>query len=96
MTEPKALDVQNMDDLKAKVPDVAVVGEPGAWRMLCKASSKSQCWMKSTKVMTVPGGVVLQVSTQQGANVAEAVTFIPGVTVTTGDDGSTRLAPLNG
>ena len=96
MTEPKTLDVQNMDDLKAKVSDVAVVGDPGAWKLLGKASSKSQGWMKSTKVMTVPGGVVLQVSTQQGANVAEAVTFIPGVTVTTGDDGSTYLAPLNG
>lgn len=96
MTEPKTLDVQNMDDLKAKVSDVQVMGDPGAWRLLCKASSKSQGWMRSTKVMVVPGGVVLQVSSLLGANVAEAVTFIPGATIATGDDGSTRLVPLNG
>lgn len=96
MTEPKTLDVQNMDDLRAKVSDVEMVGDPGLWRLLCKASSKSQGWMKSTKLMVVPGGVVLQVSTQQGDNVAEAVTFIPGATVSTGEDGMPILAPLNG
>ena len=37
--------------------------------------------MKSTKGMAVPGGVVIQVSTQQGDNVAEALVFVPDVTI---------------
>jgi hypothetical protein len=36
--------------------------------------------MKSTKVMNIPGiGVVIQVTTQQGSHVAEALQFVPGV-----------------
>lgn len=78
MTE-KTLNVQDMDSLKAKVSDVEVFGDPGAWKLLGKASSKAQGWMKSTKAMEVPGGVVIQASTQHGSNVAEALTFVPGV-----------------
>lgn len=81
MTE-KALDVQSMDDLKAKVSDVEVFGEPGAWKVLGKASSKSQGWMKSTKAMEVPGlGVIVQASTQQGSQVAEALVLVPGASL---------------
>lgn len=79
MTAEKALDVKGMDDLKAKVSDVEVFGDPGAWKLLGKASSKAQGWMKSTKAMEVPGlGVLVQASTQQGTNVAEALVFVPG------------------
>jgi hypothetical protein len=81
MSEEKTLSVQSMDDLKAKVSDVEVFGDPGAWKLLGKASSKSQGWMKSTKAMETPGGVVVQVSTQQGSNVAEALVFVPGATL---------------
>lgn len=82
MSEEKTLSVQSMEDLKAKVSDVEVFGEPGAWKVLGKASSKAQGWMKSTKAMEVPGiGVVVQVSTQQGSNVAEALVYVPGATL---------------
>jgi len=37
--------------------------------------------MKSTKAMEVPGGCVVQVTTQQGDDVAEALTFVPGVNI---------------
>ncbi|MGL4452412.1 MAG: hypothetical protein ACRCTZ_14665, partial [Sarcina sp.] len=41
-------------------------------------------WMKSTKAMEIDGiGCVIQVTTQQGDNVAEAVTFVPGVKIET-------------
>lgn len=81
MTE-KTLDVQSMDDLKTKVFDVEVFGEPGAWKVLGKASSKSQGWMKSTKAMEVHGlGVIVQASTQQGSQVAEALVFVPGASL---------------
>lgn len=78
MSEEKTLNVASMEDLKAKVSDVEVIGDPGAWKLLGKASSKAQGWMKSTKAMEAPGGVVVQVSTQQGSNVAEALVYVPG------------------
>jgi Tfp pilus assembly PilM family ATPase len=76
----KTLNVVNSEDLKNKVSDVEVVGNPDAWQLLCKASSKKEGWMKSTKIMDLGGwGSVLQVSTQQGDNVAEALVYLPSV-----------------
>lgn len=74
---PKTLDVTSSADFPAKVADVEVFGNPDRWKLVCKASSKSQGWMKSTKAMGLPGGVLVQVSTQQGDHVAEALCFIP-------------------
>lgn len=51
--EEKNLDVTDMTELKNKVSDVAIHGDPGKWVCICKASSESQGWMKSTKVMPV-------------------------------------------
>lgn len=76
---PKTLDANNTADAAGKVSDVQVFGNPDLWQLVCKASSKSQGWMKSTKALALPGyGVVLQVSTQQGDHVAEALCFVPG------------------
>lgn len=76
--DEKTLDVTNMEQLKEKVSDVQVYGDPGAWVCIAKASSKDEGWMKSTKVFEVrsqpdplnhPNGLVMgclvQVSTQQ-------------------------------
>lgn len=60
---------------------VEIHGNPGAWVCVCKASSQEEGWMKSTKVMAIRGGCLVQVSTQQGDHVAEALTFVPGVTL---------------
>ena len=52
------------------------------FKLLCKASSKQEGWMKSTKAMEIENyGCVIQVSTQQGYQVAEAITFIPGIKI---------------
>lgn len=75
----KDLSVTSIDDAKAKVPDISVTGNGDMFRLLCKASSKQGGWMKSTKAYEVPGGCIVQVTTQQGNNVAEAVCFVPGV-----------------
>lgn len=88
----KTLDVVNGADLANKVSDVVVFGDPDTWMLLCKASSKSQGWMKSTKVMNVPGGVVLQVTTQQGQSVAESLCLIPGAIATKAADGTVKLS----
>jgi len=68
----------------ASTPDIVVHGDPGAWVLICKASSQSQGWMKSTKRMKVAGGWLYQVTTEHRANgvvtaCAEALTFVPDV-----------------
>jgi hypothetical protein len=92
----KTLTVKDMEDLAAKVPDVEVVGKPGEWKLICKASSQGEGWMRSTKAMSVSGGALVQVSTHQrnydGTNaVAEALEFLPGVKLMRQADGSHRI-----
>ena len=78
----KSLDVTSVEDAQAgKVSDIVVVGDGNMFQLLCKASSKSQGWMKSAKAMQTPSGCVVQVTTQQGDNVAEALAFVPGVKI---------------
>ena len=84
----KDLSVKNTDDCKIKVGDVVIVGNPDMFQLLCKASSKKQKWMKSTKAMEIEGeGVLVQVSTQQGNNVSEALAFIPRTKIKTDENG---------
>lgn len=72
---------------KTNVPDIEFFGNGDTFKLLCKASSKSEGWMKSTKAMEIPGvGCVVQVTTQQGDQIAEALTFVPGVKIS--GDGS--------
>lgn len=90
--ESKALDVVSVDDAKAKVSDVVVVGNGDMFQLLCKASSKNQGWMKSAKACEIPGlGCLVQVTTQQGDQVAEALTFVPGVRVAPDVNGGRKL-----
>ena len=92
----KTLDVVSSEDLKKKVSDVQIIGNPDTFQLICKASSKEQGWMKSTKAMDVDGlGVVLQVSTQQGSNVAEALTFIPNAKILVDANGNKYIAHPN-
>lgn len=77
----KTLNNTNVSEAKSRVSDIEVFGDGDMWKCINKASSKKQDWMKSTKVLQMPNGIVLQVSTQQGKNVAESVCFIPNVTI---------------
>lgn len=83
----KTLNNTNIEDVKKQVSDVEVFGNGDLFQLIAKASSKEQGWMKSTKAMAIPGvGCVVQVTTQQrnpnGAYIiAEAVTFVPNVTI---------------
>lgn len=94
----KSLDVENIKDAAAKINDIKVVGNGDLFQLICKASSKEQGWMKSTKAMQIDGvGCVIQVTTQQGDNVAEALTFVPGVRIDTdinGNKGLYKISPL--
>ena len=71
----------NTDDKTARrnVPDIELWGATD-FKLISKASSLREKWMKSTKAMEIPGaGCVIQVTTQQGHNIAEALTFVPSV-----------------
>ncbi len=84
----KSLNVTSHKDIVSKVSDVEIFGGD-VWVLICKASSKSQGWMKSTKAMQLGEiGVLVQVSTQQGGNIAEAVTFVPGASISTDENGN--------
>lgn len=82
----KTLNIENAEQLKEKVSDVEIFGNPDTFTLLCKASSQKEGWMKSTKVCNVAGGCLVQVSTQQKNKdesyaVAEALTFVGGVKI---------------
>ena len=80
--ENKTLGNINSNDATKNVKDVQFWGNGDLFKLISKASSKNEGWMKSTKAMEIEGvGCVVQVTTQQGDNVAEAVTFVPGVKI---------------
>ena len=88
----KALNVKSEADAKVKVSDIEFVGNGDLWQLMCKASSKSQEWMKSTKVMEIANlGCVLQVTTQQGDDIAEAMVFVPMARVVEDVNGGRRI-----
>ena len=96
--EEHATAVKTLGNTKASqaqnnVRDIQFYGDGDMFKCISKAWSESEGWMKSTKAMNVPGGIVLQVSTQQGDNVAEAVTFVPGVTVNPKGEDGYEIAP---
>lgn len=90
----KTLHNADISGTKENVEDVRVVGNVDMFQLLCKASAESENWMKSTKAMEIPGaGCVVQVTTQQGDNVSEAVCFVPGVTVIDDENNGRKLIP---
>ncbi len=91
----KTLDNKNEAQSKAQVSDVEIFGNTDILQLICKASSKNEGWMKSMKACEIPGvGCIVQVSTQQGGNVAEAVCFVPGVKIV-GDKTGRELVAIN-
>jgi hypothetical protein len=87
----KTLHNSDISGARENVKDIKVVGNGDMFRLLCKASSENEGWMKSTKACAVPGGCIVQVTTQQrnpdgSYAVAEALTFVPGARIV--DDGN--------
>lgn len=78
----KTLHNSDISGAKENVRDLNTFGDGDMFQLLCKASSEREDWMKSTKAMEIPElGCVVQVTTQQGNNIAEAVCFVPGVRI---------------
>jgi len=95
----KTLSNSCQNGCKKNVPDVVMFGED-LFKLLSKASSQSEGWMKSTKAMETGTGCVVQVTTQQRNSdgtyaVAEALTFVPGVTIVGDDNGRSLVRKLS-
>ena len=62
----KTLHNSTISGARQNVLDIKVVGNGDRFRLLCKASSEAEGWMKSTKACEVTGvGCLVQVTTQQ-------------------------------
>jgi hypothetical protein len=83
----KTLNTSEENGARKVIKDIEIVGNTDLFELICKASSKAEGWMKSTKAMQLSRGVVLQVTTQQGDNVAEALTYLPGATIMVNGEG---------
>ena len=84
----KTVNNTSAEQAKQQVSDIQFFGNGDTFKLICKASSKSENWMKSTKAMQIDNvGVVLQISTQQGDNVAEALQYISNVKIHTDEQG---------
>lgn len=80
--EKKTLSNTDINKALVQVRDIKTFGNGDMFKLLSKAWSDNEGWMKSTKAMEMPGvGCMVQVSTQQGDRVAEALAFAPGVKI---------------
>ena len=78
----KTLHNSTVSGARQNVKDIVVFGDGDTFKLICKASSKEEGWMKSTKAMQIDGvGCIVQVTTQQWDHVSEALTFVPGVKI---------------
>ena len=85
IVKEKSLGNTDHNACRKNVSDVVIFGED-LFKLLSKASSKEEGWMKSTKAMETPNGVFVQVTTQQqnadgSYAVAEALSFAEGMKV---------------
>ena len=95
----KTLHNSDVSGARQNVKDIKVVGNGDTFALLCKASSENEGWMKSAKAMQVPGGCVVQVTTQQRNidgtySVAEALTYVPGAQIADDENGGRKLVQL--
>lgn len=89
----KTLHNSDADGARKNVSDIKFFGNGDTWRLICKASSLSEGWMKSTKALQTAGGTLVQVTTQQrnpdgSFACAESICFVPGARVVAKEDGT--------
>lgn len=97
----KTLHNSDASAARKNVADLKIFGDGDTFKLICKASSQVEGWMKSTKAMEIPGvGCVVQVTTQQinkdGTSVvAEALTYVPGVKISAGNTDKRSLVKIS-
>jgi len=82
----KSLHNTTANGAKKNVKDIKFWGDGDTFKLISKASSEAEGWMKSTKAMNTGTGVVVQVTTQQKNidgtySIAEAITNVPGAKI---------------
>lgn len=83
----KSLHNTDVNGASKNVADLTTFGNGDTFRLIAKASSEAEGWMKSTKAMQIDGaGCVVQVTTQQrnpdgSYSIAEALTYVWGVEI---------------
>jgi hypothetical protein len=91
----KSLHNTDSNGAKKNVKDIQFWGNGDTFKLISKASSENESWMKSTKAMEIIGvGCVVQTTTQQrnpdgSYSLTDAVTFVPncGISETKNDEG---------
>jgi hypothetical protein len=84
--EEKSLQNTDANGAKKNVKDIVFWGDGDTFKLISKASSNAEGWMKSTKAMQAGRNVVVQVTTQQrnpngSYAVAEALTTVPNAEI---------------
>ena len=92
----KTLNKCEANGARKVIKDIEIVGNGDMFKLLCKASSKEEGWMKSTKAMEIKGvGCLVQVTTQLGENVAEALHLVQEVFIVDDVNGGRKLRSWN-
>ena len=95
MTEVRDFSNENATQTKQNVKDVKIFGNVDMFQLICKASSKEEGWMKSTKALEIENvGCVIQISTQNKDSVAETSVFVPGIKISTDSNGNKIFVKL--
>lgn len=80
-TAVKPLPIQETPDMEV-YDDVITWGDKDLFKLLYKEFSIEEGWCKTTKAMEITRvGCLIQVSTQQGDSIAEALTFVPNTKI---------------
>ena len=84
--EEKTLGNTTASKARENVRDIQFWGNGEAFKLIAKASSVNEGWMKSTKAMQAGTSVVVQVTTQQrnpdgSYALAEALTTVPNAVI---------------
>jgi len=96
----KTMHNKDIAETRENVNDLKVFGDGDAFRLLFKASSEAEGWMKSTKALQICGvGCVVQVTTQQinpdgSYALSDAVTFVPGVEIINDANSGRKLVKM--
>ena len=82
----KTLHNTDANGAKKNVKDIVFWGNGDTFKLISKASSEAEGWMKSTKAMQAGESVVVQVTTQQQNidgtySIAEALTTVTNVII---------------
>lgn len=82
MSREKTLGNTTASQAVDNVKDIKFWGNGDMWKLISKAWSVEEGWMKSTKAMEIYRvGCLVQVTTQVEEIPSEAVVFVPGVMI---------------